>query len=149
MDKISEDILIGYHYTSIENWAKIRKEGLRPYLIDRPAIREYVRDPVYGIWTWLYRLKGLSHIGSILFQMGTKGTMQVVQLRYRFNENDRLSPDNQPDKIIQLPHDGWIGILPYHTRKTEETAVIVTKTIPPEDIDLLDTFNLLDAWSGQ
>lgn len=137
---------IGYHYTSVENWSKIRKEGLKPYEIDRPALRMIFNRPIMGIWTWLRRQSGLSHVGSILYQIGDKGTNEVVLLTYEYNEDDKLSPDGQPDKVVELPHDGWIGNLQYHRGLEQERAVIVTKAIPKRKIDLLDTFNILDAW---
>jgi len=142
-------IKIGYHYTSIENWAKIKREGLQPYTIDRISLNSYLKNPpVQGIWTWLHKQTGLPHIGSILFQMGTKATMQVVLLTYKYDLNDLLYSDlpEYEGDLITLPHDGFIGNLKYHNRKKQETAVILLKPIPPENIDLLDTYNILDAW---
>lgn len=141
----------GYHYTSIENWAKIRKEGLKPYVIDRVSLNAYMKNPpVKGIWTWKHKQEGLSHIGSILYQMGTKATMQVVLLMYEYDENDILRSDLPEYKgmWIELPHDGHIGNLQYHTSKEQETAIILTKAISPFNIDLLCKYNILDAWKN-
>lgn len=137
--------MIGYHYTSLENWQKIQKEGLRPYIIHKPYLFQHIgSEKTEGVWVWIDQLEGLSHIGSILYQNATKNTLQVVYLKVVYDDDDCLSPTGKPTKLITLPHTGWIGKLDYHNGS--EVAVIVTKTILPGQIKLLQTYNLLDAW---
>ena len=139
---------VGYHYTSMANWGSIRQQGLQPYSIYKPALEEYIgANTVQGIWIWLYKQSGLSHVGSILYQMGTRATTEVVLLRVVYSDDDILTPRDEPERQITLVHDGHIGNLMYHTGKEVERAVIVVKPIPPKNIDLLAAYNLLDAWS--
>ena len=134
----------GWHYTSIENWRKIRKEGLVPYPIDKPALRQCVKCPVQAIWIWKHQLHGLNHVGSIIFQNSTKGTMEVAYLEVRYDYDSLLEPDGRSDSIIQLPHTGLIGNLQYHDG--DAVGVLSTETIPPERITLIKTYKLQDAW---
>lgn len=137
--------MIGYHYTSLECWESVQAEGLLPYAIHKPALVEAIgRERTDGVWVWQDRLENLSHIGSVLYQNATKNTLQVVHLQVEYDIDDCLSPPGKPDKLVLLPHTGWIGKLDYHDGS--EKAVIVTKAIPPEQIKLLRTYNLLDAW---
>jgi hypothetical protein len=136
---------VGYHYTSAECWEKIQVEGLRPYVISKACLlNEIGKASIEGIWVWQRRMYDLSHIGSIIYQMAVKNTLHVAFLEVSYDLDDCLSPRGQPDMLITLPHSGRIENLQYHVGK--DSAVIVTKVIPSENINLLNTYNLLDAW---
>ena len=136
---------IGYHYTSQQCWEKIQIDGLHPYSISKQNLVPYIRnDTIHGIWIWQNRMYGLSHIGSIIYQNATKNTLEVVFLEVQYDIDDCLSPIGQPNELITVPHFGTIEKLEYHGGA--DTAVIVTVSIPPMNINLLKTYNLLDAW---
>jgi hypothetical protein len=134
-------MMTGYHYASVENWRQIQKAGLVPYRICRPALKEYLgTDTVQGVWVWRFRLSGRSHVGSVLYQMATKNSREVILLKVRFNESDRLSVDGD---VVELIHSGHFGTLEYHEG---ERAVVVTETIPPHSITAIDRFVFEEAW---
>ncbi len=136
-------MISGYHYTSLRCWEKIQVEGLKPYSICKPALRDYIgTEQVKGIWLWQNRLYGLPHIGSILYQMANKGTTKAVLLDVGYCKADALCTDAG---LIILHHSGIIGILNYHTG--EETAVVHLKAIHQCRIELLEEFDLLDIWN--
>ncbi len=133
---------IGYHYTNWICWQQIQVQGLRLYPIRHPEVTEVMDlDSVMGIWSWQHPLKGDSHVGSIIYQMA-KGHLRVVQLKFTYPAKIELGP---PGETILLHHTGTIGELNYHHG---ETAVILTKPLPPEDIVLIAEYNFGDAWNG-
>lgn len=134
-----EKVKYGYHYTSYSSWLKIKKEGLKPYLIEKPELKPYFNKPIKGIWTWLDNLKGESHIGSVVFQMATKGDMRIMKLKYPYSDKDVLKYDGR--KII-LPHNGIIGNWKYH-KGDKDKAVVVCKAIKAKDIEVVEDYNLM------
>jgi hypothetical protein len=141
-------ICIGYHYTSLNCWSKIQKQGLLPYSIRKPQLYEHFgTDTVEGVWVWKEKLIGLSHIGCLLYQIAHKGALKVVVLEVDYNWDDILSPPGDPNFHILLHHQGTIENLEYH--KGDDTAYIITTRIPPENIRLLGIYSLLDAWKEE
>ena len=137
----------GYHYTSLECWRKIEKDGLVPYTIKRPILEQYIgTESAVGVWVWLEKLTGISHAGSIIYQMAMKGVQEVVLLELDYDQDDCLTPEADTYKYLVLPHNGTIENLEYH--KGGDRAVIVTKTIPTEQIKLIGQYNLAQAWEG-
>ncbi len=134
--------MIGYHYTSYSNWKKIKKEGLIPYILDNPELRRVFGKKVRGVWLWPKRLKGISHSGSIIFQVSSKNTGTVVLLKLKYNKKNLLCSYNG-EKVV-LYHYGAIGNFDYHIGKDE--ALVICSPIPASDIDLVDTYNLFQAW---
>lgn len=128
----------GYHYTSYSLWLKIKKEGLIPYSISRPELRPYFPEPVMGIWTWINNLEGESHVGTVIFQMTTQQDTRIVKLKYLYDDKDILSFGKEK---INLPHTGVMGSWNYHDAKL---AVIVLKSIQPENIELIGDYNLIE-----
>jgi len=132
--------MIGYHYTSEENWKKIQKEGLLPRKIDRPEWLYLLGvTSVTGVWVWQNKLEGLSHAGTVIYQMATKATTRVVMLKVEYNVDDVFKIH---DKEVNLKHKGEIQKLIYHY---DEEAFVVKQIIPPENIELLQVFDLVDA----
>lgn len=142
-----KDKMIGYHYTSLSCWKKIQKVGLKPYLIRKPEFRFHIgKEEVSGIWIWTQRFNGLSHIGSILYQITTKNTTQVVLLSVSYTTKNVLTDDN--GGLIILHHTGHIGNLEYHTFP-DDKAVVCLKAISPKKITLIKEYDLLDIWEGK
>lgn len=136
------DELTGFHYASLNNWRSIQESGLKPYDIIKPALRSHIgTERVRGIWVWKNELIDLAHTGSVLYQMATKNTTQVVLLSVIYKEEDVLSVN---DGIVVLYHSGTIGNLEYHEGKDE--AVIATKPISIKKISLLQQYDLLEIW---
>jgi len=142
------DVRTGYHYTSLDCWKRIQKVGLRPYPIHKPQLRLHIgREDVQGVWVWVRRPVGLSHIGCLLYQMSQKNTVEAVMLEVHYDLDDVLSPLCGRGQYIELVHQGTIEHLEYHDGR--DVGVIMTKTIPVADIKLLKVYNLLDAWKAQ
>ena len=134
----------GYHYTSLACWKKIQRVGLMPYSIHQlPLIDHCDAINVKGIWIWLRRFDGLEHVGSVLYQMFSKGTKDAVLLSVMYNDEDTLHVKKQS---IIIWHSGHLGNLQYHSQQ-HCGAAICTKVIPPEDIILVRKYNLLDVWN--
>jgi hypothetical protein len=126
--------MIGYHYTSLENYRHIRSEGLRPYTIEKPDLATL--GPLFGVWVWSRPLVGDEHVGSILWQTMTKNTTQVVQLSVEYDSGSLLFRDGQP---VEIQHDGKLGSWVYHERTP---AIIITEIIPPEKINKVGEYDL-------
>lgn len=126
--------MIGYHYTSLENYRHIRTEGLRPYVIDKPDLAAL--GPILGVWVWSRPLLGNEHVGSILWQTMTKNTTHVVQLAVEYDSRSLLYRDGKP---VEIQHDGKLGSWVYH----ESTpAIVITETIPPDQITKVGEYDL-------
>lgn len=128
--------MTGYHYTSYSNWLKIQNEGLIPYNIKKSELQYYF-DDFEGIWVWPKQLKGLAHIGSVLWQISQKADTKIVQMKFSYSKKDLL---RYMTKEIKLSHSGFFGNWQYHTGK--EKAVIVLHRIPPEKITLVGIYDL-------
>lgn len=127
----------GYHYTSLENYWHIDKEGLVPYSINKPDLLPHFPDGITGIWLWKRDLTDVEHLGSILWQLMTKSSTRIVKLRVEYEPTKLLYRDEEPVEIL---HDGRLGMWTYHTATP---AVMYTEAIPPTSIERLDTFNLI------
>ncbi len=130
-----------YHYTSIENWKKIKKQGLIKYPIKQ------IEKNLKGIFLWKNRLKGKAHAGSIIWQMATKNSEEVVLLevicdKKGFEVDKKYEGYNKGDGI-SISHEGEIGNLRYHYK---EKGIIYFKNIPIKDIKLLKIYELKNAF---
>lgn len=135
--------MTGWHYTGLENWERIRVEGLRPYRITKPTLaRFYPGATVWGVWVWTEEQRGVAHAGSILWQVATKAERRVVLLKVKYNGSDILGPS--PGDWLLLHHDGTIGEYPYHDGT--QNAYIVGAAIPPEDVELVEVYDLAEAF---
>jgi len=138
--------MIGYHYTSYDDWLQIKKDGLVPYLIYKPELQKYFpNQAIMGIWVWKQRFHGAPHAGSVLHQVAFKATPHVVLLSVDYSPNDILKyqwPETKEWGEVNLTHDGNIEQWIYHTGKEE--SVIVTKRISPSHIKLLKEYDIVE-----
>lgn len=74
-----EGYRIGWHYTSWENYERIREVGLRPYR--QPKIDAAAGEEIWGVWAYLHRHGGRVHVGSVMYQMVNRPTSKVVLLK--------------------------------------------------------------------
>ncbi len=128
---------IGYHYTTLENYKKIKKEGLIPYPITHPDFKNF--DKRKAIFIWKKRLIKDAHVGSIFYQMA-KNKKEVVLLKLKLDEAG--CKDKNGDSF-NLSHDGMMDKLKYHNH---EKAILYFKTIQPKDIQLIGRYKFGDAW---
>jgi hypothetical protein len=135
--------MIGYHYTSFDCWKQIQKEGLQPYIIDRPCLREHTGvEWVRAVWIWTEKMEGIAHVGSVIYQMSHKGATEAVLLEVEYKEQYCLgSVDGH--KIL-LNHNGTLEKLIYHDGTQE--AVLVGRAISSDKIKLLRHYNLLECF---
>lgn len=116
-----------------------------PYNIHKPEFRRYFgTEDVNGIWVWMYRQKSLSHQGCILYQMTMKNTTQAVLLSVIYDDDMVLKADKG---ILVMRHSGHIGELEYHSDQDWAQAVVVTESIPPKNVELLQEYDLLKVWN--
>lgn len=128
--------MIGYHYTSWQNWLKIKKKGLQPYLIDKPEIKCYYPNGLYGIWIWKNRLLDKEHIGSILWQIYTKCSFEIVELKVVYSINDLYKDEKYCFDAIT--HTGDIRGWKYHENVP---VIILGKPVLPSNIKLVKKYD--------
>jgi hypothetical protein len=128
--------MIGYHYTSSENYEKIRNEGLAPYWIRKKDLELWFSEGIHGIWLWKNDLTDTDHLGSILWQLMTKASTNIVKLRVEYEEVDQYVQYGYPVEIL---HDGKLGVWDYHHRVP---AVILGKPVPPARIAMVAKYDL-------
>lgn len=131
----------GYHYTAY--WGKVRKQGLKLHTINKEELLPHFLKPVKGIWLWKDRLEGISHVGSILFQMFSKNEQKVALLEVGYELSDILLTE-KGDRII-LQHQGTMGNFQYHDY-TQEAYILINK-VPPSRIKCLGVYNFMEAFN--
>jgi hypothetical protein len=128
--------MIGYHYTTYENWLKIKKEGLIPYDLDREEFEDILAKRVKGIWVWTRRFRGIDKLGTLMDRLGYKCRTKLVILEVTFNHKDMLHAYN--GCRVYTYHTGSIGNLIYHKKAP---SIIIIKRIPPENIKLCAVYD--------
>ena len=129
-----------YHYTSIKNWKKIKKQGLTRYPMKQIG-------NVKGIFLWKNKLREKSHAGAVLYQMATKNSEKVVLLEINCKEESFEADKDygicERGDSISVAHNGTIEKLKYHSR---EKGRICFKNIPIKNIKLLKVYELKNAF---
>jgi len=130
-----------WHYTTWNNWEKIKCQGLKRYYINKPLYQDVLRSlgykqPVNGIWLWPNKLQGLAHTGSVYFQASTKDCPVVVLLKVKYKPSDILLEGRD---IFTIRHNGEMGNLKYHDRVP---ALISFQDIPASRIKLAGAYDL-------
>lgn len=138
--------MTGYHFTSWRNWESIKKNGLKPYPINKTELLEYFDTMPIGIWVWEYPPVNESELGSVIFQLASKGQTKIVKLAIEYENDDLLYADIDGwPKKIHLYHDGELSFEgPGWTYHKGQEAVIIIKPVPLQNIKLLKTYNLMD-----
>ena len=129
--------MIGWHYTSYDNWLNIRINGLKTYHIDKENLRKYYYNGVKGIWVWVKPQMDIGHAGCIILQAANKASTKIVLLEVNYFPSSRLTHNGS---LLLLNHDGNINNLIFHDGS--EKAVIVQKKIKPKKIKLLEIYDL-------
>ena len=134
--------MVGYHYTSEENWVKIREQGLRPYILRE----DIVEDGIPGIWLYIERQRGLSHAGCILFQIDRRRSLNVVELAIEYDKaiTTRSGWHNLPVSHEGTINDGTGRFIAVYHRAAQ--ATIAWRPIAPERIQLLGLYRFGEAW---
>lgn len=127
----------GFHFTPTRNLPAIQRDGLMPYAL-RADITDVAGATVQldelgltrGIFVWLRWQTGLSHYGTATACGMRHGAATVAVLELQFDATDAATTD------LPLAHDGTLDGCAYHVA---EPFVIVTATIPPERVRLIET----------
>jgi len=141
----------GYHYTSYENWLHIKEQGLIPYNLDYKLIDSMDIPGIKGIFVFEKQLEGISHVGTLIFQLTSKNTTKLVELcvTYKYVYDfftKEVYECRQKGTLISLPHSGTIGKFTYHEK---EYLNIISRTVPTEDIKLVSVYDLKEACHRQ
>lgn len=126
--------MIGYHYTSFENWTKIKVEGLKPVSRTKKQldIIKYFGD-VPCVWIYTRKAQGVGHFGNFIWHLADKNTTKVVMLEVTYDKEDELpSLPAYYGKQINLTHWGNIGQFQYHV----EPFTLLANMITPERLQL-------------
>lgn len=140
--------MIGYHYTALSNVPSILSTGLH---IERcradqvASMRELGIDERRwdgrGLWLWKVKPVAASHAGSIMFAAFKRGESRVALLRVAIAPGTELRhPD--PTSTLSLTHVGKLGEWQYHKA---EPAWIVTEPIPAKLVQVVETYDLVEA----
>ena len=129
---------LAWHYTSAENWERIRSEGLVPYRIAKPELEAYFPGGLVGVWLWADDLSAEEHAGSVLWQLMTKASSSVVKLRVRCPEACPVQAARDAGGDRPRREARAVGLPP------RGPAVLATGAIPPRDIELVGRYDLLE-----
>lgn len=81
----------GYHYTSWENWQKIRRQGLVPYKDGHWDYLKHAGCPEDKIiYTYDRKQHGLSLFGILMWHSHKKSTAKVVLLRIDYRQEEAM-----------------------------------------------------------
>jgi hypothetical protein len=144
--------MIGYHYTTIENWYKIQVDGLIPYIpveYDLPGVKVnhiQLKKAFNGtvpkcIWVWKYQLTQPTHLGTLLFQVVTKTSFEICVIQVEYNQSDLLKPPIlRLGQNVNYTHTGEIGAWKYHSDVPFE---LLKKRIPSKRLRLVESFDFV------
>lgn len=130
----------GYHYTSQENYKKIRMEGLLPSPINNKDVLVVCRG-TEGSWLFQNRQKEEALFGQLIDLLAKTQSWKFVELGIDFEITDCLKA-LQVGNTLLLKHKGSCGSWIYHK---DEPIIIISKVIPVCQIELLQVFNLRNA----
>lgn len=135
----------GYHYTSWDNWLKIRIEGLNPLLIQHEALEEYFPEGVNGFWIWQNELSDEEHIMCILYQLAFRCQTRIVKLRVKYLEADKLKYKGTQNVVMYYEsEDSVIG--KWKPRPDNREATILVNHIPASQIEFINEYNIKELF---
>lgn len=136
--------MIGFHYTSFDNWLNIQKNGMKPYPIRNVDFTEFFGvKRKKGIWVWEEPQEGLAHFGSVIYQVSSKASLKIVRLALEYDfDRDVLKSPWSDEQSFLLSHTGNIGNLDYHDGT--QKARLLVNPVPTEKIWLVDEYDLLE-----
>ena len=149
--------MIGYHYTTLENWNIIKADGLKPtplmeydlpgVNVDHSALHFYFKNRMPNcIWVWKYELTQPTHLGTLLFQMLTKVSFEIVVIEVEYRKKDQLKPYTlEPFQKYSYNHTGTIGAWKHHK---DVPFDLLKKRIPPERLKLKEYYNFITLTNG-
>ncbi len=129
--------MIGYHYTTLDNWRSIQKNGLRPYRLPTHATETLGKEIEVGIWVWRKLPKNKNHLGNLIRVVAKHDSTKVCLLKISYTKKDIFHLDGRP---VQIVHAGNIERFWYHK---DFPAFIISSPIPPEQIQLLGQYDLV------
>lgn len=145
--------MIGYHYTTFENWIKIKVDGLlpsQPIQYDLPGLqvdhqflhKQFNFEMPDCIWVWKYELIQPTHLGTLLFQMISKVSFEIVVIEVKYSKWDQLKPSTlMKGQHYSYFHNGNIGEWRYHK---DVPFDLLKKRIPPNRLKLKDYYNFIE-----
>ena len=139
--------MIGWHYTSVERWKIIQREGLVPQPVRTPPEVVATYDgPLFGVWVWEREQTGRALWGETIWMMMRHATERVVALRIEYTE-DEVARDATGRRVI-MRHDGignrGAGVEHHPPVRWHdgEPALLIGATIPPERVTLVSLFEI-------
>ena len=136
--------MIGYHYTTWENYQKIKRDGIKPTLLSEINQKE-VGEVVKGscIWVYVKEFTGLFLIGQIFYVSCKHNSTHIVCLKVSYPESDSATYlfklENPMDKLCLKHKLGGIGL--YNHK--DAVYDLITKIVPPENIECVNSWNTL------
>lgn len=131
---------IGYHYTPLAFYIKhICRDGLIPNLLDeqnRKELSEDLGDLDSVIWIFFHKYKGVKLLGTLIERAYTHNYTQFVCLKIWYKDSEAISHD------IRVKYTGVIGNALFHDN---EPVNLLTATIPPKRIKVVNYYNILEA----
>lgn len=137
--------MIGYHYTSYENWQRIKYDGLKLNNITKPELFPYLlKKTVRGIWVWTHELEQRDELGTLLWVLSKEHTYRVSKLEVHYERGELLTFFDEllwANRTFIMHHNGTIGDFEFHPGTP--TAHIITVPVEADRVKCLQTFNFL------
>jgi hypothetical protein len=133
--------MLGYHYTTYDNWRRIQQHGLRPYSLTN--LIAHRPEASKGIWLWKRKPLAKNHLGNIMRCVACHNDTRVVLLEVSFSSEDvmRYGRTLMPSLFdADLNHDGSIDNFHYHHNFP---AIVLKHTVPPEQVKLLGDYDMV------
>jgi len=123
--------MIGYHFTSLENWTNIQKIGLFPGLIVEESIRRVTPDK-YGIWLHTLELAGEELLGMQLHWMALLRCQDICELKVEYNTDECIKAYSDLDSLkitINFSIKAWHYMI-------KKPVIILRSKVSPRNIKL-------------
>lgn len=135
--------MIGYHFTTWDNWQSIQHEGLTPGRILPHLEQEFRQDdwPVHASFIWRFPFEGINLACQAMDRAMAHHCLRIIYLKVQFGRDDILRPG------WQWIHTGTVGTNTSPkgewTFHKDEPFWLVDKVIHPESIEMIGDFDFL------
>jgi hypothetical protein len=138
--------MLGYHYTTLEQYREIRQHGLQPkpiadYYLNRfrNTVDKYLRGG--GIWIWRHPLHNLELIGMLVALGSQHQSTRLVGLKLRFDPCMSAYfryQEQYPDDTLHLTHDLDCPYFGHHAKPFD----FLVSTVAPHNIRVFNRYDL-------
>ena len=102
-----------YHYTSLPNWEKMKKEGLKLGIVGAPEVKDHFEEQtLLGSWGWKRPQEGDQLLGIVVYQKTKTLSDEIVAIEVSYYKEEVLITDEKEEvKILNIALGFCLGIL--------------------------------------